>query len=188
MIETETLIRWTYELVAFANGEAGASPLFTAEDFDAVDFEAHRLPDRPRTPEQMESLRKLARRALATLKDWQPSKTEVPPRAVRVAAAWLDHPLVQDMHDAYSYTPMDGRLSLDENGRLQAEPRFRSPDAQYAVTFAELVRADAPAFIKQCWCGKFSIRLARARGRPRKFLLCREHHAQSLRTKKRTDK
>jgi hypothetical protein len=45
---------------------------------------------------------------------------------------------------------MDGTLSLTENGRLQLTPMFRSTDAKFAVTFAELIGPEPSVLIQQC--------------------------------------
>jgi hypothetical protein len=183
VIEPKALIRWTYELVAFANEEKGS--LFTAADVDPKDYEAHRLPDEPRTPAQVARLRARAKRNLGLLARWQPSKRDdVPSNLVRAAERWLNDPLVRSTHDAHSLTPMDGTLSLSPEGRLEVVPRFRSDDAKFAATFAELTQRDAPALVKQCacdGCGKFLVRLRKGqRGQPKK--LCDEHYEESKST------
>ena len=79
---------------------------------------------------------------------------------------------------------MDGVLSLADDGRLQVEPRFRSADARYVVTFAELIQEDAPVMIKRCdWCEAFFVSMKGARGAPRK--LCDPHYKESLVTQKK---
>jgi hypothetical protein len=183
MIEPETLIRWANDLVAFVNGEP-ASPLFTAEDTeDDKSYAAHRLPDELRTPEQIAALRATAKKGLAALA--QSKKAHAPKKLRRLAEEWLDDDLVRSTHAAYNFTPMDAVLSLSASGRLQVVPRFRSDDAKFAATFAELIQEDSPALIKRCaTCQNFFVYLRGARGQPRK--LCDRHYEQSKQTKRVT--
>lgn len=184
MIERETLIRWTEELVAFANGDDDTNPLFTEADIDLEDTAAHALPEEARTPEQTAALRKKARARLAMLArpKWD---REVRSKLIHAAERWLEDPLVRSTHDAYSLTPMDGVLSLSESGQLEVAPRFRSPDARFAVTFAELIAPGAPARVKQCClatCQRFFVYLVGSRGQPRKA--CCTAHATTARVHK----
>jgi hypothetical protein len=188
MIEPNTIIRWAHELVAFVNGPQANAPvaeMYTAEDADQAPAE-YRLPEEVRSEDQVTALRKRARACLTRLAKWQPSKEpEAPMKLVRMAEEWLDDDLVRSTNRSFNFTPMDGVLSLSEEGRLQVVPRFRSLDAQYAVTFAELIQEDSPAMIKRCdTCQNFFVRLRGARGQPRK--LCDEHYEQSKQTRKKT--
>jgi hypothetical protein len=146
------------------------------------------LPDEPRTAKQLEDLRSQAKKALGSLAKWQPSKKRgaaAQAKLVREAARWLDAPLVRTTHAAYSLTPMDAMLSLSPTGQLQVAPRFRSIDAQYAVTYAELIQGDCPALIKRCaTCENFFAVMRGARGQPRK--LCDAHYLESKQTRKKT--
>jgi hypothetical protein len=161
--------------------------LFTARDYDAADYAAHSLPEELRTAEQVNSLRTTANKALGALAKSQLSKRTAPAQSKlqRAAASWLNHPLVRSSHAAMSLTPMDGVLSLSATGQLQVAPRFSSPDAQYAVTFAELIQEDCPALIKRCaTCANFFVYMRGARGQPRK--LCDAHYEESKQTRKKT--
>lgn len=174
------------------NGPAASGAAsWTTDDVNVADWEAHRLPDEARTPEQIAVLQATAKKGLTALAKWQPTKQrEVPKKLVRLAEEWLDNDLVRSSHAAYNFTPMDGVLSLSKEGRLQVMPRFRSPDAQYALTFAELVaprsrrkkeKSSIP-IVRRCWCGDFYV--ANKRGQPRK--LCDRHYEQSKQTRKKT--
>jgi predicted RNA-binding Zn ribbon-like protein len=177
MIEPKTLIRWIHELVSFANGEPeDPSALFTEEDYDAADHAAHALTTVLPTPEHMAALREATRQRLAKLAAWHPSKTktECPKDLLRAARDWLVDPFVTSTHAAFIFTPMDGVLSLTRSGELVVVPRFHSIDAQYAVTFAELIQADAPASVKKCatpGCSRFFVHVRGSRGQPPKHCL-----------------
>jgi predicted RNA-binding Zn ribbon-like protein len=178
MIEPKTLIRWTHELVSFVNDEPEDDPLFTQEDLDltAADHAAHALTVVLPTAEHMAALREATRRRLTKLAAWQPSKAECPPGLLRAARDWLVDPFVASTHAAFIFTPMDGVLSLTKSGELVIVPRFQSMDAQYAVTFAELLRADALASVKKCatpGCSRFFVHVRGSRGQPPKH--CRAH-------------
>lgn len=179
MIETETLILWARDLCTFVNGDQ--PPLFTKKDADPAMWPG----EETRTPKQTAALRATAQKGLAVLAEWKHSaRGGVPEKLVRMAENWLDHPLVRSTN--LNYTPMDGALSLSDSGQLQVVPLFRSIDAQYAVTFAELIQKETPAFIRQCPepCKKFWVNVRGARGYPRE--LCDEHYAESKRSKKWT--
>jgi hypothetical protein len=189
MIEKETLIQWARELTALANGvlSTNSDSPFTEPDIDLSDFEAHRLPEDALSVAEGSAMKLLAERNLALLAEWQRSKRpSVPDKLVRAAKRWLDHDLVRSTHPAYNLTPMDGLLSLSREGQLQVIPRFRSEAAKFAVTFAELIQPDAPAFVKRCGCGKFFIHERRARGQPRK--LCDAHYELSKKNHRGTPK
>jgi len=178
MIEPKTLLTWTHELVAFANGHTEPHPLFTAVEAEPEEsYRQYRLPEEPRTPKQLEALRTTASKCLAALAKTKRSKV-VDAKLARLAEDWLDDPLVRSTSANFSLTPMDGLLSLAEDGRLQVTPRFRSRDAQYAVTFAELIqpKPHRRPLVKRCdhfpACDKFCVREPK-KGRPR--LLCDEH-------------
>jgi hypothetical protein len=181
MIEPTTIVRWAHELAEFLNGYEGPHPLYTAED--AEDDAAFQLPTSPRMPKQSVDLRKRMGRALARLAKAKRSKT-VNPDLARIAAALLDHPLVRATNDNFNFTPMDGVLALNAGGRLQlAHARFRSIDAQYAATFAELIQPTAPGMIKRCiTCEDFFIQLPL---RQRPWAHCPRHREEIRRTKKK---
>jgi hypothetical protein len=193
MIETETLTHRAHELAEFVNGHTQPHPLFTAEDAEEEEsFLAHRPPEEPRTPKQTDALRKRARACLVALAKVKRGKT-VNAKLARLARAWLEDDLVRDTHSAHSYTQMDGVLSLSESGQLQvAHTRFRSIDAQHAVTFAELIqpapkgkKKKGPPFIKHCiTCGDFFV-LPPLRQRP--WSHC-PRHRQEIQQTKRTPK
>jgi predicted RNA-binding Zn ribbon-like protein len=161
MIEPKTLIRWAHELVSFVNGEPeDASALFTEEDHEAADHAAHALTTVLPSAEHLALLREATRQRLIKLAAWRPSKTGCPEDLLRAAREWLQDPFVTSTHAAFSFTPMDGVLSLTKSGELVVVPRFHSIDAQYAVTFAELLRAAAPARVQHCArtsCSKFFV-------------------------------
>ncbi len=193
MIETNTLIQWAEDLVAFAN-DAPSNPLFNSDDADP-DWAEYALPEEARTTDQVASLRKAIRRRLAELAKWQPSKNRAPkvPSKLRgMAEGWLEDPLVQSTHRHHALTPMDGVLSLTDDGRLQVEPMFRSVDAKYAVTFAELIGPQPVALIRRCAvCNKFFVCVLGRKGAPRKN--CNEHRSdassgRTYRTRKRRAK
>ena len=109
MIETNTLIQWAEDLVAFAN-DAPSNPLFNSDDADP-DWAEYALPEEARTTDQVASLRKAIRRRLAELAKWQPSKNRAPkvPSKLRgMAEGWLEDPLVQSTH----------RIVYSEAGRV----------------------------------------------------------------------
>jgi hypothetical protein len=172
MIEPNTLVLWAHELAEFVNGYAEPHPLFTEEDIE--DNEAYQLPQEPRTLKQLAALRERATRCLKALAKTKRSKV-IDEKLVRLADAWLAHPLVRSTHAAYNFTPMDAVLSLSASGRLQVVPRFRSFDAQCATTFAELIqpapkgkKEKGPPLIKQCCiktCREFFV-LVPSRRRP----------------------
>lgn len=194
MIEPDTLNRLAHELAEFANGHAAgdAAPLWTPADFDPQDDAAHRLPDEPRSPAQIDALRERARICLAHLATTKRSKA-VDPKLLRLAAEWLEDPLVSSTHAAHAFTPMDGLLSLGPSGQLQmAHPRFRSLDARYAVTFAELIqptprgkKKKGPPLIGRCQlkaCRDFFVQPP-LRARPWNY--CPRHRFEVRQTKKK---
>lgn len=192
MIEPKALIALAHELAEFANGHAADAEelLWTAEDVDPQDDAAHRLPEEPRTPAQMSALRLRARRCLAQLTKTKRRKV-ADPALLRIAEDWLAHPLVSSSHTAHAFTPMDGVLSLGPSGQLQiAHPRFRSPDARYAVTFAELIqpppsKGKGPPLIGRCElksCEDFFVQPP-LRARPWKY--CPRHRFEVRQTQKK---
>jgi len=179
MIEPKTLIAWTHELVAFANGEA--DPLFNSADADPADAVSHGLPGGL----QSEDLRAQTRARLVKLAAWSSTKRPCPKSLLRAAREWLEDPAVTSTHAAFTFVPMDAVLSLTKSGELVAVPRFRTMDAQYAVTFAELLRSDAALSIKRCalaTCGNFFVHIRGTRGQPPKA--CSPAHSSTARVHK----
>ena len=196
VIRYDLLIKWIDEMVAFANGESDlGSSLYDESDADLDD--SHRLPQEYRSTDQIAMLRKRVcsafdrlirvndlRRSgfdrferVEDLRSWN--------RLRRWVMDWLEDPLVGSTHPAYGFTPIDAIISLDKNGRLQIVPLFRSIDAKYAVTFAELIDRDARVQVRRCRlnsCRKFFTRVRGQRGRPPES--CCAAHASTARVHK----
>lgn len=191
MLDAQTTISWAMEMCEFVNG-APANAMHALFAADASDWGAeYRLPTEPRTPEQIGALRKALRRRFSLLAR---NKKRHRRELRREVERWLDDPLVRSTNPNYNLTPMDGILSLSPDDRLQVTPNFRSRDARYAATFAELVGPDSPVVIRCCRfreCGHFFVHVVRGRGRP--FENCPQHHSDSAagrtaRTRKRRRK
>jgi hypothetical protein len=172
MIETNTLIRWTRDMVDFANGEVPTDGNTIGDAF-------------LRTygpPEKLSRLRNVVRRHCAMLTRPLKSRKD-PDRKLILAARRLLHDAnAPGIHD----DPTTVQLSISDSGELQTKPMFAFADAQFAAVFAELIGPKAPALIKQCrldTCQKFFVFVLGGRGRPRESFCC-DAHANTHRTHK----
>jgi hypothetical protein len=179
MLNRDTTLSWTRDLVAFINRDVTGMAL--------AQQPAHfpRLPFQRRRAAHYEGLRA---RAEETVR-WIISLPEVTTAHRRGIEEWLADRDVVTTPD-YSLVAMDAGISFDDEGRLVlTTPWLRSLDARVALTIANLATPDCAAEIRTCaldTCSRLFVRERRTPGRPQ--LCCCDAHANTLRTHRKRQK